>query len=137
MLNSVNIIGRLTADPELKTTKNEIHVCSFTVANDTGYGDRKQTNFIQIVAWKGQADVVSKYCRKGSLVGISGSLRSRKYTDKDGKNHTVYEVVCTELQLLDSRRDTPDTETETKTEKASETVQEQFEDMQMSDDLPF
>lgn len=102
--NLVVLTGRLTADAELKTTPNGVSVCSFDIAVDSGYGDNKQTNFIKIVAWRGTAEFVSKYFNKGSMIGIEGSIQTRRYTDKNGNNRTAFEVVANNVQFVESKK---------------------------------
>ena len=92
-MNIISIMGRLTADPELKTTQNGTAVCSFTVAVDRDYGD-KQTDFISIVAWRQTAEFVSRYFGKGRMIAVSGNLQSRKWEDKDGNKRTAWEVIA-------------------------------------------
>ena len=102
MFNLVVLTGRLTAMPELKTTQNGISVCSFTIAVDRPYksGEEKKTDFINIVAWRGTAEFVTHYFTKGSLIGIEGSIQTRKYEDKDGNNRTAFEVVANNAQFV-------------------------------------
>lgn len=102
-INLVVLSGRLTADVELKATLNGVSVCSFNIASDSGYGEKKQTNFIKIVAWRNTAEFISKYFRKGSMIGIEGSIQTRKYTDKDGNNRTAFEVVANQAHFLESK----------------------------------
>lgn len=108
MLNVVVLTGRLTADPELKTTNNGTSVCSFSIAVDRRYrsGEDRQTDFINIVAWRASAEFVSKYFKKGQMIAIEGSIQTRRYQDKDGKNRTAFEVVANNVQFADfARRD--------------------------------
>ena len=96
MLNVVAIMGRLVADPELRTTPQGTNVCSFRIACDRNFvrqGEQRQADFIDIVAWRSQAEFVSKYFQKGSLIAIEGSLQTRQYQDKQGNNRTAVEVV--------------------------------------------
>ena len=102
--NLVVLTGRLTADAELKTTQSGVSVCSFDIAVDSGYGDNKQANFIKIVAWRGTAEFVSKYFSKGSMIGIEGSIQTRKYQDKNGNNRTSFEVVANNVQFIEGKR---------------------------------
>ncbi len=103
MLNVVVLTGRLTADPELKTTSSGIAVCSFSIAVERRYrsGEERQVDFINIVAWRASAEFVSKYFKRGQMIAVEGSLQSRRYQDKDGKNRTVYEVVASNVQFAD------------------------------------
>jgi len=105
MFNEVVLSGRLTADPELKTTPTGVFVTSFTIANDVGYGDKKKTNFINIIAWRGTAEFVSKYFKKGNLIGVKGEIQTRKYEDKNGNNRTAFEVVARGVEFLESKKD--------------------------------
>ena len=107
MFNLVVLTGRLTADPELKTTQSGISVTSFSIAVDRRYrsGEEKQTDFINIVAWRQQAEFVAKYFKKGNMIGIEGSIQTRKYTDKNGNNRTAFEVVANNVQFVETKRD--------------------------------
>lgn len=102
--NLAVLTGRLTANPELKTTPNGVSVCSFTIAVDTGYGENKQTAFINIVSWRKTAELVSKHFVKGSMIGIEGSIQTRSYTDKNGYKRTVFEVVANNIQFVESKK---------------------------------
>ena len=107
MFNLVVLTGRLTADPELKTTANGIPVTSFSIAVDRRYrsGEERQTDFINIVAWRTNAEFITKYFKKGNLIGIEGSIQTRRYQDKDGNNRTAFEVVVNSAQFVESKRD--------------------------------
>ena len=102
MLNVVAIMGRLVADPELRTTQNGTNVCSFRIACDRNFarqGEQRQADFIDIVAWRQQAEFVSKYFQKGSLIAIEGSLQTRQYQDKNGNNRTAIEIVANNVNF--------------------------------------
>lgn len=107
MFNLVVLTGRLTADPELKTTQSGISVTSFSIAVSRNYrsGEEPQTDFINIVAWRKSAEFVAKYFKKGNMIGIEGSIQTRKYTDKNGNNRTAFEVVANNVQFVESKRD--------------------------------
>ena len=107
MFNLVVLTGRLTADPELKTTANGIPVTTFSIAVDRRYrsGEERQTDFINIVAWRSSAEFITKYFKKGSLIGIEGSIQTRRYQDKNGNNRTAFEVVANNVQFVESKRD--------------------------------
>ena len=97
MLNIVALMGRLVADPELRTTNSGTNVCSFRIACDRNFvrqGEQRQADFIDIVAWKGQAEFVSKYFQKGSVIVVEGALQTRNYEDKNGNKRTAVEVVA-------------------------------------------
>ena len=107
MLNIVAIMGRLVADPELRTTTQGNSVCSFRIACDRSYvqqGQERQADFIDIVAWRQQADFVSKYFQKGSLIAIDGSLQTRQYQDKQGSKRTAVEVVANNISFAGAKR---------------------------------
>ncbi len=106
MLNTVILMGRLTADPELRTTGSGLSVTSFNVAIDRRYakqGEEKQTDFIPVVAWRQQADFITKYFHKGSMIAIEGSLQSRNYEDKNGNKRTAYEVIVDRASFCGSK----------------------------------
>ena len=107
MFNLVVLTGRLTADPELKTTQSGISVTSFSVAVNRPYrtGEEQQTDFINVVAWRKTAEFIAKYFKKGNMIGIEGSIQTRKYTDKNGNNRTAFEVVANNIQFVESKRD--------------------------------
>ncbi|HJJ54799.1 MAG TPA: single-stranded DNA-binding protein [Methanocorpusculum sp.] len=101
-------MGRLTRDPELRSTGSGIAVASFTIAVDrdfTSQGAEKETDFIDIVAWRNTAEFVSKYFAKGSMAVVSGRLQMRKWTDKDGNKRTSAEVVADNIYFGESKRD--------------------------------
>ena len=105
MLNSVIIMGRLTADPELRTTTNGLSVTSFTVAVDRNYksGDERQTDFINCVAWRQTADFVTRFFKKGQMIAVQGSLQVRNYEDKNGNKRTAYDVVADNVSFCGSK----------------------------------
>ena len=108
MLNKIFLQGRLVADPELKNTQNGTAVTSFRIAVDRDYknqnGDR-ETDFINIVAWRGTAEFISKYFSKGRMIIVDGRLQIREYTDRDGNRRYVSEVLVSNAYFGDSRRD--------------------------------
>jgi len=104
MFNLVVLTGRLTADPELKSTPSGKYVTSFTIANDLGYGDNKKTNFINVVAWQKTAEFVTKHFCKGSAIGITGKIETRQYQDKNGNNRMAFEVVANEIQFIEGKK---------------------------------
>ncbi len=96
-MNSVCLLGRLTADPELRQTQSQIPVLSFTIAVDRAFQpkgqEQRQADFINLVAWRQTAEFISRYFHKGQRIAVQGSLQSRQYTDKEGNKRTAYEVV--------------------------------------------
>ena len=108
MLNHIVIMGRLTRDPELRYTQSNTPVTSFRVAVDRDFAPRdggdRQTDFIDCVAWRSQAEFVSKYFQKGSMIIVSGRLQIREYTDKDGNRRTAAEIVAENIHFGESKR---------------------------------
>ena len=109
MLNHIVIMGRLTRDPELRRTQSGVAVTTISVAVDRDYQSRdsqeKQTDFIDVVAWRQTAEFVSKYFTKGRMIVVEGSLQSRKWTDKNGQNRVSWEVQASNVYFGDSKRD--------------------------------
>ena len=107
MLNLVALMGRLTADPELRHTNTGISVTSFALAVERRYktGEERTADFINIVAWRQTADFVAKYFKKGQLVAVDGSIQTRKYTDREGNNRTSFEVIANNVHFAEPRRD--------------------------------
>lgn len=106
-MNKVILIGRLTKDPELRyTAGNNTAVCQFSVAVDRRFKSENQptADFIPCVAWRQQAEFVSKYFTKGSRIAIVGSLQVRSYDDKDGQKRFVTEVIVDEVEFCESKR---------------------------------
>ena len=107
MINRVVLVGRLTRDPELrKTAQSNTSVASFTVAVDNRFkspNGERSTSFIPCIAWRDTADMVSKFTHKGSLVGVEGRLTQRTYLSKEGRNVSVFEVVCDTVQFLEPK----------------------------------
>ncbi|MBQ3411809.1 MAG: single-stranded DNA-binding protein [Oscillospiraceae bacterium] len=106
MLNQVAIMGRLTADPELRHTPGEIAVTTFTVAVNRSYvkqGAERQADFIDVVAWRNTAEFVCRYFKKGQMIAVTGSLQTRTYQDREGKNRKAVEVVADNVYFTESR----------------------------------
>lgn len=148
MLNVVVLTGRLVADPELRHTANDLAVTSFTVAVNRRYaraGEERQTDFIDIVAWRNNAEFVCKYFQKGNLIAIEGSIQTRTYQDKDGKNRRAFEVVANNVQFVESKKDSGNAssglsgtfESDTNIGSYSSGSDEDFQTTDTDDDLPF
>lgn len=106
MLNCVTLMGRLTADPEVRTTTTGKSVCSFSIAVERSFaraGEQRQTDFINIVAWENQANFISRYFSKGSMIAIQGSIQTRSYEDKNGNKRTAFEVIAREVSFCGSK----------------------------------
>ena len=103
-INRVVLVGRLTRDPELRTTTTGKQVVGFGIAVDDPF-NKEHTNFFNVSAWGNSADFVAKYLTKGRLVAVDGRLNHRKYTTQDGQNREVVEIVADRVQGLDRPRD--------------------------------
>ena len=121
-INTAVIMGRLTADPELKTTASGLSVLSFSVAVERNYqkeGEEKAVDFINVVAWRKTAEFVSKYFHKGSMIAVEGSIQTRKYEDKDGNKRTAFEILANTVSFCGKEasgtpaESTPFTDTDT------------------------
>ena len=108
MLNHIVLMGRLTRDPELRRTGSGIAVASFTLAVDRDYaaqGAERETDFVDIVAWRSTAEFVSKYFTKGRMAVVSGRLQIRNWQDKDGNKRRSAEVIVNSIYFGDSKKD--------------------------------
>lgn len=108
MLNRVVLMGRLVADPELKTTQTGVSVTSFRIAVDRNYvkqGEERKADFIDIVCWRQQAEFVCRYFGKGAMIAVDGQLQTRTYQAKDGTNRYVVEVLADNVSFTGERRD--------------------------------
>ena len=106
MLNRIVLMGRLTRDPELRRTQSGTAVVSFSIACDRDYaaqGAERETDFIDIVAWRGTAEFVNKYFRKGKRVALTGSIQVRKWKDKEGNDRKTVEVVADSVEFADGK----------------------------------
>jgi len=107
-MNHIVIMGRLTRDPERRETQTGTPVTSFSLAVDRGYvsrdGGERQTDFIDVVAWRNTADFVSKYFAKGQMCAVSGRLQMRDWTDKDGNKRRNAEVVADHVYFTESKK---------------------------------
>ena len=112
MLNSVTLMGRLTADPELRTTDSGTEVTSFSIAVERSYADEnknRKVDFFTIVAWRNFARVITTYFHKGMLIGIQGNLQTRTFVDKDGNNRKAVDVVANTISFCgdNKKKDAP------------------------------
>lgn len=105
-MNKVELIGRLTKEPEIKLTSNQTQYCNFTVAVDRRFKDangQRQADFINCVAWKNTAVFIQKYFHKGNKIGLIGSIQTRSYDDQNGQKHFVTEVIADEVEFVESQ----------------------------------
>lgn len=106
--NRAILMGRITHDLELKTTPSGTNVCSFGIAVDRRYqtkGEEKKTDFFNIVAWRAAAEFVTRYFKKGSMILVEGELQTRSYTNKNGQNVTVVELVADQICFAGEKAD--------------------------------
>ena len=144
MLNHIDLMGRLTRDPEIRHSQAGLTVASFTLAVERDrapQGERPQTDFIDIVAWRGTADFVGKYFTKGQLVAVNGRLQMRDWTDNNGNKRRSAEVVADHVYFAEGKRDKDQQSDGTGAYSAPPPEYERpqsFEDIDEDDgDLPF
>jgi len=109
-MNKVILVGNLTKDPELTTTTNGVSVCKFTLAVSrrfVGASGERETDFLNIVVWRGQAENCHKYLKKGSKCGVVGSIQSRSYDAQDGTKRYITEIIADEVEFLSSKNSEP------------------------------
>lgn len=123
MLNLIVLQGRLTKDPELRKTQNDIAVCTFTLAVDRDR-DRGKADFVKCVAWRSTAEFMTKYFGKGQMAIVTGSLQSRDWTDKEGNKRTDWEVQVDLVNFAGEK-------------KTADVSAAEFEEIDDGDDLPF
>ena len=136
MLNRIIVMGRMTRDPELRRTNSGTAIASFTVAVDRDFKSQsgeKETDFIDVVAWRNTAEFASKYFSKGRMAVVEGRLQIRDWTDKDGNKRRSAEIVADSVYFGDSKRDGGDT---VQSEPQSE-PQSGFSEVEDDGDLPF
>ena len=122
MLNKIFLQGRLVADPELRHTQQGTPVASFRIAVDRDYKNQsgnKETDFINIVAWRGTGEFVSRYFRKGSMIVVEGSLQSRRWEDRDGNKRTSWEINVEHAYFGEGKREGGPSRTPAPTERRS------------------
>lgn len=150
MLNRVILMGRLTADPELKQTPNGISVATFSLAVDRNFsskGAERQTDFINCVAWRQTAEFVSRYFSKGKLMAVEGSLQIRSYTDKNENKRQIAEVVIDQAYFAESKNSSSSSPAPTYQQANDYSAPapvafnsgsvEDFQEIDDEDDLPF
>ena len=105
-MNRVFLIGNLTRDPELAETNSGLSVCHFAIAVNRGFasaGGERQTDFFNVTVWRGIAENVAKFCKKGNKVAVSGSIQIRQYDDNQGNKRTAVDVIAQEVEFLTSK----------------------------------
>ncbi len=105
-MNKVFLIGNLTRDPEMSETNSGISMCRFAIAVNRSYSGsdgERQTDFFNVTAWRGLAENVGKYCKKGNKVAVSGSIQIRNYEDNQGNRRTAVDIVAQDIEFLTAR----------------------------------
>lgn len=148
-LNKVILGGRLTADPELRKTPQDVSVTTFTIAVNRAYGrtgDGQPTaDFINVVAWRQTAEFITRYFHKGSSICVTGSLQVRSWTDNNGQKRYATEVIVDEAHFVDSKSENPrsgqygsaDNYSAPSFSAPIENEASKFEELSSDDDLPF
>lgn len=134
MLNCAVVMGRLTADPEVRQTPSGVSVCRFTVAVDRSYtkqGEEKQTDFIDILAWRGTAEFVGKYFQKGSMIAVKGEIQTGSY-EKDGIKRRTFEIVADNVSFCGSKNESNNTNNTQNTTSVNTIIENDD-----SEELPF
>ncbi|CCP88214.1 single-stranded DNA-binding protein [Candidatus Phytoplasma solani] len=132
MINKVILVGRITKDPELKSYHGDNNYVKFTLAVNRSFSsqdENKKTDFINCVVWRKQAENLSRYISKGSLLGVEGSVRVEKW-EKDGKTNWSTEISCTNIHFLESKKSTSSEYDETSSHN-------QFHQEETLDNSPF
>lgn len=141
MLNCAVIMGRLTADPELRTTPSGLSVTSFTVAVERAYakqGEERQTDFIDCVAWRQTADFVTRFFRKGSMIAVQGAIQVRSFEDKNGNKRKAVEIIVDNASFCGSKAESGASAAPAAQPAAYQNAgSEDFNSISQSDDLPF
>ncbi|MDE5995417.1 MAG: single-stranded DNA-binding protein [Eubacterium sp.] len=144
MINSVIIMGRLTYDPELRTTPNGISVVRFQVACDRNFsrsGEERKADFIDVTAWRQTAEFVSRYFRKGSMIAVEGSIQTDNFTDKDGNKRKSVQVVANNVSFCGSKAESGTTSNPVFSQPAPSYASADNSDFEEisddDDDLPF
>lgn len=136
MLNKVILMGRLTRDPELRSTPQGVSTCSFSIAVDRNFvreGEERKADFINCVAWRQAAEFISKYFKKGNMVALEGSIQTRSWDDQDGKKHYVTEVIVSQVYFAERKADGQSNTAD----DAPLPMLDGFAPMGQDDDLPF
>ena len=108
MINNVTLMGRICSDIESRTTNSGKTVCNFRLAVDRAYskGGNRETDFVPVVAWEGQATFLERYFKKGDMLALRGEIQTRNYEDKNGNKRTAFEVIAREVSFCGSKAET-------------------------------
>ena len=139
MINSVNLVGRLTRDVELRVSQSNVTVATFTLAVNRSFksaNGEREADFINCVAFKKTAEILNQYAGKGSQIGVTGSIQTRNYENKDGQRVYVTEVIANNIALLDSKGSNNDSDGQ-QSQSRPNTNQAQQTRSQAPDENPF
>ncbi len=138
-MNNVQLIGRLTADPELRHTQSGTACTRFNIAVDrrVKQGEEKQADFITIVAWQQRAEFICKYFSKGQKIALTGSIRTGSYTDRDGNKRNTFEVWAENVEFCESKAEKAQKQSQNQQQQKNETVPDVSMEYDMNADLPF
>lgn len=139
MLNTAILMGRLTADPELKTTNSGISVTSFCVAVDRRYqkDSEKQADFLNVTAWRQTAEFICKYFRKGQMIAVQGSIQTRNYEDKNGNKRTAVEIVAENVSFCGSKSESDGQQTQNAPRPSVNAIADDFTTLPTDSRFPF
>ena len=143
MINSITLVGRLTKDPDLKYAQSGTAICNFTLAVNRNFKtqDGQDADFINCVVFKGGAESLANYQRKGNLIGVTGRIQTRNYENSEGKRVYVTEVICDSVQFLEPKKSNqqPEQQQSQAQQQTQQAVNKgQLEPLDITDDdLPF
>lgn len=140
MINMVALIGRLTFEPEVRTTPSGVSVMHFQIACDRSYqksGQDRQADFIDCVAWRQTAEFIGRYFRKGSMIAVEGTLQTSSYTDKNGNQRKQVEVLANNVSFCGSKSETGSAAGSQANPNYSSADNSDFDEIPDDDDLPF
>lgn len=132
-MNNVALIGRLTAEPELKHSQSGTAFTRFTIAVDRAFvkqGEERQADFINIIAWQKTAEFICRYFGKGNRIAITGQIRTGSYTDKDGNKRYTFEVWADNVEFCEAKKNNGDA-------SSADSGNDEFEEIPNAEDLPF
>lgn len=108
MMNKIYLIGNLTKDPELRKTPSDVSVCRFdlAVSRPANKDGERETDFFECTAWRGTAEAIAKYCKKGHKLCVEGRVQTRTYEDNEGKKRKVYDIIVNDVEFLTPKAET-------------------------------
>ena len=140
MINNITLMGRLTKDPELRTTQNGVSVTELSIAVDRDYakqGEERITDFFTIVAWRQTADFICRHFHKGEMIAVQGSLQTRKYEDRNGNARTVYEIIAEKASFCGGKGNGNNSAGNTENTQISANFDDTEDGSEFDDFLPF